>query len=111
MTSTHQVPKKISAIFAILFLLPALYIFGVWLKIYRQEDLSIAQKNSLFTNSFPLHINDVKVIHYLCMAFAIVAIILAAKSFRQKKLFLRIIMMLTVLIGALIFFMNIFQVL
>ena len=111
MTSTHSFPKKITAIFAIIFLVPALYIFSVWVKVYRQYDESIAQKDSSFSSHFPGQINDVNIIHYVSMAFCLTAIILAAKSFRQKSLVLRILMMLTVFVASLIYFLNVFQVL
>jgi len=110
MTATHNVPKKITAILALIFLIPAVYIFGVWLKAYSPPDESIAQKDALFTSYFPGQINNVNILHYISMAFCITAIILAAKSFRQKNLLLRIAMMLTVFVAALIFFLNVFQV-
>jgi hypothetical protein len=110
MTATHNVPKKITAVLALVFLLPAVYIFAIWLKVYSPQDDSIARKDALFTSYFPGQINDVSILHYISIAFCITAIILAAKSFRQKNLLLRIAMMLTVLVASLIFFLNVFQV-
>ena len=110
MSSTHSVPKKILAILALISLVPAIYIFGKWLKVYQQSDISVAQQDSLFTDSFPGN-PDVKTVLYIGIGFCLLAIILAAKGFRQRELYLRIAMMVTVIIAAFIFFMSVFQVL
>jgi len=108
MTSTHKVPKKITAILAIVFLLPALYIFGLWINVFSQ-DISPVQKVTEFTEHFPSLMSDYKLIMYISMACCLTAIVLAAKSFKQRLLSLRIAMWLTVMIASLIFFLNIFQ--
>jgi len=110
MTSTHKVPKKITAILALVFLLPSLYIFGIWLKVFRQ-DISPSQKISSFTDYFPSLMNDYKGILVISIVFCVLAMILAAKSFKQPLLFLRILMWLTVIVAALIFFLTVFQLL
>jgi hypothetical protein len=108
MTSTRKVPKKITAILAIVFLLPALYIFGLWINVFRQ-DLTPAQIISEFTGHFPSFMNNYKMIIYLSMTFCIIAIALAANSFRQRLVSLRLAMLFTVMIASLIFFVNVFQ--
>lgn len=108
MTSTHRTPNKITAVFAILFLLPALYIFGHWMKVFGR-DITPAQKIAEFTEQFPIVINDYKLIIFISMGFCLTAMVLAAKSFKQRLLPLRIAMWLTVMIAALIFFVNLFQ--
>ena len=110
MSSTHQVPKKITAIFAIVFLLPALYIFGLWINIYNQ-DLTPAQLISEFTGHFPSFVSSYKVIIYFSIACCLISMVLAAKSFKQRLLSLRIAMWLTVMAASLIFFVDIFQLL
>jgi hypothetical protein len=110
MTSTHKTPKKITAVIAIIFLLPALYIFGIWLNVFSQ-DITPPQKVVAFTEKFPSFINDYKLLIYISMACCLAAMILAAKSFKQHLVSLRIAMWLTVMIAALIFFMNVFQLL
>lgn len=110
MTTTHTVPKKITAILSLIALLPAIYIFSMWLKVYPQKDLSAAHQDTLFRDSFPGNL-DVKTLLYICMAFCLLSIFLAAKGFRQRELYLRIVMMITVIIAAFIFFMSVFQVL
>ena len=108
MTSTHQVPNKITAITAIILLLPALYIFGLWINIF-SGDSTPAQKIEEFTGRFPSFISSYKLIIYISIACCLAAMILAAKSFKQRLLILRIAMMLTVIIAALIFFVDVFQ--
>ncbi len=110
MSSTHKVPKKITAILAIVFLLPAVYIFGLWINVFKQ-DISPAQKISSFTERFPGFLSDYKAILYISIALCVTAIILAAKSFKQPIIWLRVAMWLTVIIASLIFFMNVFQLL
>lgn len=110
MTSTHKVPKKITAILAIVFLLPALYIHGIWINVSGQDNTQ-AQKVEEFTGYFPSFINDPGTITYISMACCILAIIFAVKSFTQRLLSLRIAMWLTVMIASLIFFLDIFQLL
>ena len=108
MTSTHKVPKKITAILAIVFLIPAVYIFGVWLRVF-SGDLTPAQKIDSFINHFPSFITEYKWIIYFSMVCCLVAMVLAAKSFKQPLLSLRITMWLTVMVASLIFFVDIFQ--
>ncbi len=110
MTSTHKVPKKITAILAIVFLLPAIYIFVLWLNIFRQ-DLSPSQKIGTFTDYFPSVISDYQTILVISITCCVIAMALAAKGFKQPSLFLRILMWLTVIVAALIFFLTIFQLL
>lgn len=110
MTSTHKVPKKITAILAIVFILPPLYIVSIWINVFNR-DITPAQKLEDFTGYFPSFINDHKIITFISMAFCILSIIFAAKSFKQPLLSLRIAMWLIVMIASLIFFLDIFQLL
>ena len=109
--TTHKVNRKQKqwiALLAIILLLPALYIFFIWLDVFSQ-DLSQAQKISAFTARFPFGMNDHRIIIYISMASCLAAMILAAKSFKQRQLPLRVAMWLTVMIAALIFLLDIFQ--
>ena len=54
MTSTHKPPKRNTAVLAIIFLLPALYIFAVWINVF-QQDITTEQKVTEFTEKF-LHL-------------------------------------------------------
>jgi hypothetical protein len=110
MSSTHKLPKKITAIAAIVFLLPALYIFGVWIRAFG-DDATTAQKIERFTAHFPGFIPGYKWIIYISLACCLASMVLAAKSFKQRLLSLRIAMWLTVMAAALIFFVDIFQLL
>jgi hypothetical protein len=108
MTSTHKTPKKTTAVFAIIFLLLALYIFGQWINVFTR-DITPAQKVVEFSEQFPAFISDYKLIIYISMACCLAAMILAAKSFKQRLLSLRIAMWLTVMVASLIFFVDLFQ--
>ena len=110
MTKTHKAPKKITAILAIIFLLPALYIFILWANIFGKY-ITQAQKVVEFTEHFPAFIADYKLILYISIACCVIAMALAAKSFKQRLLSLRIAMWLTVMVASLIFFLDIFQLL
>jgi len=108
MTSTHKAPKKITAILAIIFLLPVAYIFLIWVNVFTQ-DITPTKKIGEFTQQFPAFLNDYKVIICISAACCLIAMILAAKSFKQPLLSLRIAMWLTVMIASLIFLIDIFQ--
>ena len=110
MTSTHKVPKKITAVLAIVFILPPLYILGIWINVFG-HDITPAQKVEEFTGYFPSFISDYKIITFISIACCILAIIFASKSFKQPLLSLRIAMWLIVMIASLIFFLDIFQLL
>lgn len=110
MTSTHKVPKKITAILAILFILPALYIYGVWMTV-AGDDIAQEQKIEQFTGHFPSFISDNKILSLISIACCIIAMILAAKSFKQPMIFLRITMWLIVMIAFLLLVLNVFQLL
>ena len=110
MSSTHKTPKTITAIIAILFLIPAVYIFILWINVF-SKDITPAQKIGEFTDHFPSPVSDYKIIMYISIACCLTAMILAARSFKQRLLSLRIAMWLTVMVASLIFFLNIFQLL
>jgi hypothetical protein len=105
---THHTPKRTTAILAIIFLLPAIYIFGLWVNVF-SKDLTPAQKITDFTGNFPSFMSDYKILMVVSMACCIVAMILASKSFKQRLLSLRIAMWLAVMIATLIFFVDVFQ--
>jgi hypothetical protein len=91
-------------------MLPAVYIFGLWINVFTM-DITPAQKVVEFTEQFPLPVNDYKIIIYISLACCLAAMVLAAKSFKQRLLSLRIAMWLTVMIASLIFFVHLFQLL
>jgi len=70
MTSTHTLPKKITAVFALIFLVPPVYIFAIWSKVFSQ-DITQAQKISSFSDHFPAFLRDYKIILYFSIACCI----------------------------------------
>lgn len=110
MTSTHKLPKKITAVLAIIFLLPALYIFAIWIQVLNANaESSQAEKVSIFKSYFPAFIANGNLITYISMVCCIAAMILASKSFKQPIIFLRIMMFITVIAAALMLLLDIFQ--
>jgi len=109
MTKTHHYHKKSLAIIAMLFLLPPLYIQSAWLKVWFSDaDANQFEKETGFLRFFPGSLS-VKLIDVISIVCCLVAIILASMSFRQHNLSLRILMMLTVIFGSLLFLLDIFQ--
>lgn len=108
MTSTHKIPKKIDAILAILFILPPLFIYITWVSV-ASDNNSQVQNVKAFTDKFPEFISGVVPLALISIACCILALIFAAKSFKQPILFLRITSWLVVIIGAFLLFLNIFQ--
>jgi len=109
MTATHHTPKKYMAIIALIFLLPALYIFSIWLKVWKGDYLNRPRQVSAFLDHFPGQVQNLNGINYFTLACCLIAIILATKSFKQSHLSLRLITLFTVLGGILILLMTIFQ--
>ena len=111
-TKSHRTPRKVTAIAAIILVIPAIYIFCTWLSIYNgNPDMNESQIASLLANSFEWTGLSGAEINYISMIFCIAAGLLAAISFRQRRVGLRVMMMLTVIAAALIFLMDIVQIL
>lgn len=108
MTSTHKIPKKLDAILAILFIIPPLYIYIIWVTVASDNNSQI-QNVKAFTDHFPRFVSDVVTLAIISIICCIVALIFAAKSFKQPILFLRITSWLVVIIGAFLLFLNLFQ--
>lgn len=108
--STHKAPKKTYELLAILCLLPALYIQVKWLQVfYSSGNMSATARTSTFLEDFPSLIASSRSIAFLSLLFAIVAIVLAQRSFNQPKMVWRISSFVVVLIAALIVLMSLFQ--
>jgi hypothetical protein len=108
--STHAAPKKTYELLAILCLLPALYIQVKWMQVfYGGGNMSPSARTSTFLEEFPSLIASTRIIAFLSLAFAVVAIVLAQRSFNQPKMVWRISSFVVVLIAALIVLMSLFQ--
>ncbi|WP_207496227.1 hypothetical protein [Aridibaculum aurantiacum] len=110
--STAIAPKKTYELFAILCLLPALYIQLRWMMVfYSSGNLSPAARTSTFLDQFPGFLANARLLAFVCLAFSIAAIAFAQRSFNQPKTFWRVSSFIVVFIAAIIAFLSIFQML
>jgi hypothetical protein len=110
MSTNHHVKKKVTAVLSIIFLLPALIQFIIWMLIgIRFPDLSEVDKQTTFLGYFSGIFKNLHVVNWISILFCLVAIILASRSFRKRSLSFRILMLATVLIAIFIIFFDISQ--
>ncbi|HUZ58937.1 MAG TPA: hypothetical protein VMU83_09155 [Hanamia sp.] len=110
MSTSSHVSRKITAALAILFLLPALVIFIMWSSIgLRYSGLSASDQMDVYTGYFPGWLRDINTIHTISIVCCVVAIILAARSFKKHLLSIRVLMLLTVLAAIFILLFDISQ--
>ena len=107
--TTAVAPKKTYELVAIFFLIPALYIQSKWLNVfYGSGTSSPSARTSSYLGDFP-DFFSVRSLAFLCLAFAVLAIVFASKSFNQPKVFWRVSSFIVVLIGSLITLLCLFQ--
>lgn len=112
MTTKSHVPSKVTAIIAIVFLLPALILFIMWSSIGLQvSGLNAAEKISAYLEKFPPVLQNFTVLNIISIVCCLLATIFAARSFRKRVLSVRIVMMLTVLVAMFILLFDISQML
>ncbi|MEP6595759.1 MAG: hypothetical protein ABJA71_07415 [Ginsengibacter sp.] len=111
MSTTSHVPSKVTAVFAIVFLLPALLLFIMWSSIGLQgSGLNAAEKISKYLGYFPAFMQNFNTIHLISMVSCLTAIILAARSFRKRLVSVRVLMFLTVIAALFILLFDIYQI-
>lgn len=110
MTTKSHVPSKITAIIAIVFLLPALVLFIMWSSIgLHSSGLNAQEKISMYLAKFPVAMQNLNIIHLISIVCCLFATYFAARSFRKHLLSIRILMMLTVLVAMFILLFDIYQ--
>ncbi|MEO8110364.1 MAG: hypothetical protein ABI594_10035 [Ginsengibacter sp.] len=110
MTTKSHMPSKVTAIIAMVFLLPALVLFIMWSSIGLQgSGLNAKEKISVYLAKFPVAMQNLNIIHIISIACCLLATIFAARSFRKHLLSIRILMMLTVLAAMFILLFDIYQ--
>ncbi len=110
MTTRSHVPSKVTAIIAMVFLLPPLILFIMWSSIGLQgSGLNAAEKISAYLNKFPAGLQNFNAIHIISIVCCLLATVFAARSFRKRLLSVRILMMLTVLVAMFILLFDIYQ--
>jgi hypothetical protein len=109
--STVAAPKKTYELIAIAFLIPALYIQLKWLQVFMSSGtLSAEARTSTFVDSFPI-VSSARVIALISLAFSVLAIVYASRSFNQPKTFLRVSSFVVVFIGSITALLSIFEML
>lgn len=110
MSTNSHVKKKITAILAIIFLLPALIFFIMWTSIgMRYSDMNQVSREETFLGYFSGIFKNIHTVDIISIILCLIAIILAARSFQKKLLSLRVLMLLTVLISIFIILFDISQ--
>ena len=110
MSTNSHVKKKVTAALAVIFLLPALIFFIMWTSIgMRFPGLSNVDKQEAFLDYFSGIFSNVHVINVISIVLCLVAIILASRSFQKRLLWLRLLMLITVLICIFIILFNVSQ--
>ena len=109
---TNYAKKQMMAVLAIIFLLPALWITGTWIEVWNSHsELTSAARDSHFLEHFPSFMSTtayVAVINFVC---GIISLTLAARSFKQRSLFLRILTMITAMVAFLVLVLTFFMIL
>lgn len=110
MSTRSHVSRRFTAGVAILFLLPALIIFILWWSIgLRYSGINESEQMDTFLGYFPQWLKNVNIIHTISIICCVVAVILAARSFKKRLFTVRILMLLTVLIAIFIILFDISQ--
>lgn len=111
MTKKSHMPSKVTAIIAMVFLLPALVLFIMWSSIGLQgSGLNAKEKISIYLAKFPVAMQNLYTIHVISIVCCLLAIGFAARSFRKHLLSIRILMMLTVLVAMFILLFDVYQI-
>jgi hypothetical protein len=100
---TNYAKKRINAILALIVLLPALWITGLWIRIMNQDaTLTAAARTRSFLEQFPSFVKDTWYPVGINLICSFVALVLAARSFRQRTLAFRILTMIIAMLASLV---------
>ncbi|MEO7962169.1 MAG: hypothetical protein ABIR19_11515 [Ginsengibacter sp.] len=110
MSVKHHAPSKVTAVLAIVFLIPPLIFFILWSSIGLQSSgLNAREKISRYLEYFPQFMQNLQGINLVSIACCLVATYFAARSFRKRLLSIRILMFLTVIAAMFIILFDIYQ--
>ncbi len=111
MSTTSHVPSKVNAVIAIVFLLPALIFFIMWLSIGISDNtLNVNEQIYAYLQKFPGFMRNLTTINIISILCCILSIAFAARSFRKHLLSVRVLMMLTVIVALIIILFDIYQI-
>lgn len=110
MSTKSHVSKKITAALAIIFLLPPLVLYIMWSSIgWRHGDIGASDQMDTYLGYFPGWLGNTNIIHAISIVCCIIAIMLAARSFKKRLLSIRMLMLFTVFIAIFIILFDIYQ--
>lgn len=111
MSTKSHISRRLTAVLAVLFLLPALIFFIMWWSVgLRYSGINESEQIEAFLGYFPAWLKNIDVIHTISIICSIAAIVLAARSFKKRLLAVRILMLLTVLIAIFLILFDISQI-
>jgi hypothetical protein len=112
MSTKSHVPGKITAALSVVFLIPPLILFMMYSSVgLRYPDMSDSSKMDTYLGYFPKGLQDITIINAISIAFCIIAIILASRSFKKHLLSIRLLMLITVLLAIFLILIDLFQLL
>lgn len=110
MSTKSHVSRKITAALAVIFLLPPLVLFIMWSSIgIRYSGLNGGDQMDVYLGYFPDWLKNINAIHIISIVCCLIAIILAARSFKKHLVWVRVLMLITVLAAIFILFFDISQ--
>ena len=110
MSTKSHVSRKVTAALAIIFLLPPLIMFVMWSSIgLRYSGIDADEQMDTYLDYFPEWLKNINTIHAISIVCCIIAIVLAARSFKKHLLSVRVLMLLTVLASIFIILFDIYQ--
>ncbi len=111
MSTKSHVPRRLTAALAIIFLLPPLVFFIMWSSIgLRYSGIDAQEQMDTYLTFFPEWLKNINTIHAISLVCCVIAIILAARSFKKHLLSVRVLMLLTVLAAIFIILFDIYQI-
>jgi hypothetical protein len=110
MSTKSHVPGKVTAALSVVFLLPPLILFMMWISIgLRYSDMNSNEKTDTFLGYFGGLFKSLHVINLISIICCLVAIVLASRSFKKHLLSIRVLMLITVLVAIFLMMFDIFQ--
>jgi hypothetical protein len=110
MATRSHVSRNVTAVLAIVFLLPALILFMKWSSMGLQvSGISKQDQLTMYLGYFPTWLKSMSTIHAISIVCCIVAIILAIRSYTKDLLSVRVLMLLTVVVAFFILLFDIYQ--
>lgn len=110
MSTKSHVSRRWTAALAIILLLPALIMFIMWSSIgLKYGAISAGEQIDTYMSYFPQWLRNFNTIHIISIVCCVLAISLAARSFRKHLLWVRVVMLMVVLISIFILLFDIYQ--